>query len=193
MVSAPRKLTEMVPRCIKIDCTKLRGGSVYEHACGIRTTLLGWPLAGDGETAIDRWDVGGSKLFIDMVADPDYGAYVVDGELGLLVTDKAIRGSFYQGNGPVGNLQLGRHVFSFYWPYSLMAEPLASFYRDDRRVHLMIQDPDEDGHLAVRSATKPKSSKEDAFIGPVFAVKNRVEELAKQIAEARAQHLGLTH
>jgi hypothetical protein len=164
--------------------------SIYEHACGVRTTSLGWPLPGEGETPIGRWNVGDPKLLIDMIADPDFGAYIIEGELGVLVTDKALIGSFYDGKGPVGKLQLGRHVFSFHWPYSLMAEPIASFYRDDPRLHLIIQDSGGDSHLGMRAAHKPRSNREDDFLSPVFAVKNRIDELAEEIAHARAQYVG---
>lgn len=187
-VSRPRRLYEMVPRCLKLDCGKIKYGTVYEHGCGIRVTDGGWPLPSEGETAIGRWNVIGSRLHIDMNDDPS-GPYVREGSLGVLVTDKAVRGSFYEGKGRVGKLGIQRHVFTFYWPYSLMKEPTLSHYQDDRRMHLIIEDPDQDGHLGLQGITKPKSRKEDDFLSPVLSMKNRIDELADQLTSARARHL----
>jgi hypothetical protein len=175
----------MIPRCIKLDCRKLRSGSVFEHGCGIRTTSSGWPLPGEDETVLGRWNVIGSRLFIDMKDDPGYGAYITDGSLGILVTDKALRGSFYDGKGHAGKLKIVRDVFTFYWPYSLMAEPRVSHYQDDRRTHILIEDPEQDGHLGLQGITKPKGTKPDDFLSPVLSVKNRAPEFLAQVVKAR--------
>jgi hypothetical protein len=180
----PRRLSEMVPRCVKLDCRKIRSGSVYEHGCGIRTNSSGWPLPGEGETVLGRWNVMGSRFFIDMKEDPQLGAYITEGSLGILVTDKSLRGSFYEGKGPVGKLSIVRDILTFYWPYSLMAEPGVSHYQDDRRMHIMIEDPEEDGHLGLQGITKPKGTKDDDFLSPVFSVKNRAPEFHEQLGGA---------
>lgn len=181
----PRRLSEMIPRCIKLDCRKLGSGSAFEHGCGIRTTSSGWPLPGADETVLGRWNVIGARLLIDMKDDPEYGPYITDGSLGVLVTDKSLRGSFYEGKGHAGKLAIVRDVFTFYWPYSSMAEPGYSHYRDDRRMHVMIEDPEEDGHLGLQGITKPKGNKPDDFLSPVFSVKNRAPEFLEQVGKAR--------
>jgi hypothetical protein len=185
VITGSRKLYEMVPRCLKLDCGKIKYGTTYEHGCGIRVTDGGWPLPARDEKSIGRWNVMGSRLFIDAKDDPA-GPYVRDGSLGLLVTDRSIRGSFYEGNGPVGKLSIRRHVLTFYWPYQLMNQPTISFYEDDRRLHLIIEDPDKDGHLGLQGVTRPKSAKVDDFLSPVLSVKNRIEELAAQLDAARS-------
>lgn len=187
-MTEPRKLVEMIPRCIKLDCWKL-GSEGYGHPCGLRTTSRGWPLPGDGETEIGRWNANGGRLFIDLIADPEFGPYVQEAWLGVLVTDKALRGSFYEGKGPVGKLSPSHHMLAFYWPYSLMAEPKMSSYQDDRRLHVIIEDPSGDGHLGLQGIAKPKTTKPDDFMSPVFSVKNRYEEFFDQVVEARAQCL----
>ena len=179
-----RRLSEMIPRCVKLDCRKVRSGSVYEHGCGIRTNSSGWPLPGEGETVIGRWNVIGSRFFIDMQGDPQFGAYITEGSLGILVTDKSLRGSFYEGKGPVGKLSIVRDILTFYWPYSLMAEPGVSHYQDDRRMHIIIEDPEEDGHLGLQGITKPKGTKDDDFLSPVLSVKNRAPEFHEQLGRA---------
>ncbi|HWA54328.1 MAG TPA: zinc ribbon domain-containing protein [Solirubrobacterales bacterium] len=183
----PRRLSEMIPRCVKLDCRKLRSGSVYEHGCGIRTTSSGWPLPAEEETVLGRWNVIGSRFFIDMKEDPQYGAYITEGSLGILVTDKSLKGSFYEGKGPVGKLAIARDVLSFYWPYSLMAEPGASHYQDDRRMHIVIEDPEHDGHLGLQGITQAKGAKADDFLGRVFSVKNRAPEFHEQVGRAWEQ------
>lgn len=180
----PRRLTEMIPRCIKLDCRKLRSGSVFEHGCGIRTTSSGWPLPHEEEAVLGRWNVMGSRFFIDMKKDPGYGAYITEGSLGILVTDKSLRGSFYEGKGPVGKLAIVRDILTFYWPYSLMAEPGVSHYQDDRRMHIVIEDPEHDGHLGLQGITQAKGTKADDFLGRVFSVKNRAPEFHEQVGRA---------
>jgi hypothetical protein len=180
----PRPLSKMIPRCIKLDCRKLRSGSVYEHGCGIRTNSSGWPLPGEGETVLGRWNVMGSRFFIDMKEDPQYGAYVTEGSLGILVTDKSLRGSFYEGKGPVGKLAIVRDILTFYWPYSLMGEPGVSHYKDDRRMHIMIEDPEHDGHLGLQGIRIPKGRNPDDFLSPILAAKNRAPEFHEQVWKA---------
>jgi hypothetical protein len=126
----------------------------------------------------------GSRFFIDMKEDPEFGTYISQGSLGVLVTDKALRGSFYEGKGPVGKLAIARDILTFYWPYSLMAEPGASHYQDDRRLHIVIEDPEQDGHLGLQGITKPKGTKPDDFLSPVFSVKNRSPEFHEQVGRA---------
>lgn len=174
----------MIPRCVKLDCRKLRSGSVYEHGCGIRTTSSGWPLVGEGETVLGRWNVIGSRFFIDMRKNPQFGAYITEGSLGVFVTDRSLRGSFYEGKGPVGKLAIARDILTFYWPYSLMAEPGVSHYQDDRRMHIMIEDPEHDGHLGLQGITQAKGTKADDFLGRVFSVKNRAPEFHEQVGKA---------
>lgn len=187
-VPGKRLLTEMVPRCIKLACLKMKPGTVYEHPCGLRTTSDGWPLPADDETSLGRWHVRGSRLHIDLKENTGGQPYVRDGDLGLLVTDTALRGSFYKGTGPVGKLGISRHVLAFYWPYSEMSEPTVSYYRDDRRQHMIIEDHAGDGHLGLQGITKPKSDKADAFLSPVFSMKNRLPELFEQVCQAHAQY-----
>ena len=186
----PRRLTELIPRSIKLECMKLKSGTVFEHGCGLRATSSGWPLPGEGETALGRWNVMGSRLLIDTSTYPNRGPYISGGSLGVLVTDKSLRGSFYEGKGPVGKLAIVRHVFTFYWPYSLMTEPDYSHYKDDRRMHVMIEDPEQDGHLGLQGIVKAKGNKPDDFLRPVLSARNRAPEFMEQLFKARERFLG---
>ena len=77
---------------------------------------------GADEVEVGRWNVDSARLFIDMVPDPDFGAYVKNGSLGLLITDKSLRGSFYEGRAGSTELSLLKGKFILYWPYDLVAK-----------------------------------------------------------------------
>ena len=179
---------QLIPRCMWLDCLKMRTGTIYAHRCGIRADSSGWPLPTDAENEVGRWNVIGSRLHVNMTGGEEGSRqYVHDGSLGLLVANQGLHGSFYAGKSPLGKLAVARHVLAFYWPYSLMAEPTVSHYRDDRRLHVIIEDSEGDGHLGLQGITSPRGS--SSFINSVFSIKNRQDEFLDQLGQARAAFL----
>lgn len=194
-MSEPRKLSEMVPRCIRADCTKIPRGVVYDHDAGIRISSSGWPLAGEGESPVARWNGVGAVFIINALEDPDGGPFLTDGELGLLITDKALRGTFYEGKGHgagAAGLRVERRVVTFYWPFAQMNPVRGSFYLNGPRGHhTVIEDPTGDGHLGIPVARRAKGDgQEDFFSG--FSMSNKVEEFAEELESARARFVGST-
>ena len=188
---ADRKLYEMVPRCLRIDCGKVN--QTYEHGCGILVNRYGWPLPGTGETVVSRWNVSDGRLLLNQLAVPG-PPHIPIAECGLLVTDRGIRGSFYKGQTNLAGLHLKmmRYVFTFWWPFELMADVSISWYKADRRARLMINDPSGDGHLGLRGVCKTKGVKDDDFLAPAFSLrvlKDQLEDLAQQVAETRQGYL----
>lgn len=188
----PRKLTEMVPPCIFVNCEKISYGTTYEHACGVRTTHYGWPLPGDGEEPLSKWQGDDARFLIDIVAEPDLGPYITNGGVALLVTDKSLRGSFFEGQGSGSSgLQRMKRVLSFVWPYAQMAEVQTSIYSDNPRLHVIIEDPRKDGQLGVPIAQRAKGAKEGDFHPGIFAMRNQAEAFGEALEIARLAYLGL--
>jgi hypothetical protein len=68
----------------------------------------------------------------------------------------------------------------------MIADVSMSFYKDNRRPHVIIQDELEDGHLGLSEVTKPRGN---SFMSPVFSAKDRVEEPFEQLHSAHSRFM----